>query len=128
MTSPRKFRPSKKREATAEQTHERIRAGAWLAFAQYGLDGTTVSAIVKSSGISTGTFYNYYGTKEAVFDRILEELIGQIRAITAEARARTDDLEEMLRLSYRDLLDIVLSINGARAFIAFNQHHIRGRL
>ena len=128
MSPPRKFRPSKKREATALQTHERIRAGAWQSFVQQGLEGATVSAIVKLSGISTGTFYNYYGTKEAVFDRILEDLTQNIRTITAEARARADDLETMLRLSYAELLDFILGLNGARAFIALNQHHIRSRL
>ncbi|MCE5974137.1 TetR/AcrR family transcriptional regulator [Sinirhodobacter sp. WL0062] len=128
MTPARKLRPSKKREATAQQTHERIRAGAWQSFVQYGLEGATVSAIVRASGISTGTFYNYYGTKEAVFDRILEDLTQDIRTISAEARARADDLETMLRLSYAALLDYILGLDGARAFIAMNQHHIRSRL
>ena len=95
---------------------------------QYGLEGATVSAIVKASGISTGTFYNYYGTKEAVFDRILGDLTQDIRTISAEARARADDLETMLGRSYTALLDYILAQDGARAFIALNQHHIRGRL
>ena len=128
VTTSRKYRPSRKREATAQQMRDRIHAGAWTAFVQHGMDGTSITEIVRLSGISTGTFYNYYGTKEAVFDEILGNLTTQIRVITARARRRADGLEAMLRLSYKELLDFVLALDGAQGFVARNQHHIRRRL
>ncbi len=128
MVEKRTYKPSAKREASSEQMRQRLKASAWAAFAQQGLDGTTISAIIADSGASTGSFYNYYGTKQAVFDELVSDLVITVRTITAQARARADDLETMLRLSYADLLDFILGIDGALAFIARNQHHIRSRL
>lgn len=107
---------------------QRLKASAWAAFARQGLDGATISTIVSDSGTSTGSFYNYYGTKQAVFDELVSDLIVQVRSITAQARARADDLETMLRFSYKDLLDHILGLDGALPFIARNQHRIRASL
>lgn len=128
MTNPRRYKPSKRREATSEQRRQRIKQAAWSVFAQQGLDAATISGIVAASGASTGSFYNDYRTKQAVFDELLGELLAQVRAVTAQARARADDLETMLQLSYRDLLVLILGIEAALPFIARNQHHIRTRL
>ncbi|RZZ86994.1 TetR/AcrR family transcriptional regulator [Pseudoxanthomonas winnipegensis] len=128
MTTPRRYKPSKRREATSEQRRQRIKQAAWSVFAQQGLDAATISGIVAASGASTGSFYNDYRTKQAVFDELLGELLAQVRAVTAQARARADDLETMLQLSYRDLLVLILGIEAALPFIARNQHHIRTRL
>ncbi|RZZ87576.1 TetR/AcrR family transcriptional regulator [Pseudoxanthomonas winnipegensis] len=128
MTTPRRYKPSKRREATSEQRRQRIKQAAWSVFAQQGLDAATISGIVAASGASTGSFYNDYRTKQAVFDELLADLLAQVRAVTAQARARADDLETMLQLSYRDLLVLILGIEAALPFIARNQHHIRTRL
>ncbi|WP_424991208.1 TetR/AcrR family transcriptional regulator [Fluviibacterium sp. S390] len=128
MTTPRTYKPSSKRETTARKTRERIRAGAWEVFSRHGLGRASIAEIVSASDISTGTFYNYYGTQEAVFQEILAEMLDRIRSITANARAKSDDLETMLLLSYEDLLDYILTLDGARAFIACNQHQIRSAL
>ncbi|TBV76114.1 TetR/AcrR family transcriptional regulator [Pseudoxanthomonas winnipegensis] len=128
MITPRRYKPSKRREATSEQRRQRIKQAAWSVFAQQGLDAATISGIVAASGASTGSFYNDYRTKQAVFDELLADLLAQVRAVTAQARARADDLETMLQLSYRDLLVLILGIEAALPFIARNQHHIRTRL
>lgn len=128
MTAPRRYKPSKRREATSEARRQRIREAAWSVFARHGLDAATISQIVAASGASTGSFYNDYRTKQAVFDELLTDLLAQVRTVTAQARARADDLETMLQLSYRDLLVLILGIEEALPFIARNQHHIRTRL
>ena len=125
MTTPRRYKPSARREATSEKRRQRIKQAAWSVFAQQGLDAATISAIVAASGTSTGSFYNDYRTKQAVFDELLADLVAQVRVVTAQARAQADDLETMLLLSYRDLLELILGIEQALPFIARNQHHIR---
>jgi len=103
------------------------RAG-WHVFSTIGMDASAVRDIVEQSGLSPGSYYNYFGTKEALFDVILQDLMERIRAAANEARAQADDLEPMLLLSYRAFLDLVLSIDGAAKFVELNQHHIRSRL
>lgn len=105
-----------------------IKNAAWSVFAQQGLDGTAIAHIVSESNSSTGSFYNHFRTKEAVFEEILSDLIVEVRSITATARSKADNLDEMLRASYKDLLDYVLGLEGGIAFIARNQHHIRAKL
>ena len=124
----RKYAPSAKRAATTEAARERIRRAAWRAFATEGLDAASIAGIVRESGVSTGSFYNHFGTKEALFEVFLEELAGDIRDLTARARAEAGDLETMLRVSFEALLDHVLALDGARDLIARNQHHIRASL
>ena len=124
----RKYAPSTKRAATTEAARERIRHAAWRAFASEGLDAASIAGIVRESGVSTGSFYNHFGSKEMLFDAFLEELAEDVRDLTAQARAEADDLETMLRISFEALLDHVVAVEGARELIARNQHHIRASL
>ena len=128
MSPPRKYKPSRKREQKSERIRQQIKQAAWRVFARDGLDGATIGDIVADSGTSTGSFYNQFRTKQAVFDEILADLVVEVRSITAAARARADDIEAMLQLSYKELLDHILAIEHALPFISRNQHHIRAKL
>lgn len=124
----RKYSPSAKRAARTSAARERIRRAAWDAFATQGLDAASIAGIVRESGVSTGSFYNHFGSKEALFEDFLEELAEEVRDLTARARAKAEDLETMLRISFVALLEHIVSIEGARGFIARNQHHVRASL
>lgn len=58
-----------KRERVARQLRE---AGREL-FARHGLQKTTVSDLTESAGIATGTFYQFYDSKEDLYIDLLEE-------------------------------------------------------
>jgi AcrR family transcriptional regulator len=119
---------SAKREATRIRNRDAIKKAAWEVFCSRGLDGATVRDIVGASGVSIGTFYNYYGTREAVFQELLADLADQARTISAKARAGQDNLHPMLAESYRHFLSFILGVDGALDFCARNQHHIRSFL
>ena len=127
-TAPRKYAPSAKRAARTSEARDRIRRAAWHAFSTQGLDAASIAGIVRESGVSTGSFYNHFGSKEALFEVFLKELAEEVRALTARARAKADDLETMLRISFEALLEHIVSIEGARGFIERNQHHVRASL
>lgn len=124
----RKYRPSAKRDALRAELRERLKANAWQVFAEVGLDGATVAAIVAGSGASNGTFYNYFGTQQAVFAELLGELLGEIRSATREARQREPELVGMMVHSFRAFFELVLQRPGATDFCLRNQHHIRAYL
>lgn len=126
--APRKYAPSAKRAARTSEARERIRHAAWHAFSTQGLDAASIAGIVRKSGVSTGSFYNHFGSKEALFEAFLQDLTEQVRDLTARARAKADDLETMLRISFEALLEHIVSIEGARGFIERNQHHVRASL
>ena len=128
-TSPqRKYQASEKREATKEQNRAAIEAAAWDVFCTKGLDAANIRDIVTRSGVSQGTFYNYYGTKEAIFEVLSQNVLERIRSESRRARAKATSMEEFLSVCYESYLHLLQSIDGALSFIDRNQHHIRSQI
>lgn len=117
-----------KLEAKRNRNRATIKQAAWQVFAEKGLDGANVRDIVARSGMSIGTFYNYYGTLEAVFHDLLLDLTVAIRALTQAARAKETELEPMLRNSNIDFLRFILSVEYSLPFCQKNEHHLRSYL
>ena len=125
---PRRYRTSEKREVTRLQNRTAIEAAAWDVFCTVGLDGANIRDIVKRSGVSPGTFYNYFGTKEAIFEVLSQNVLERIRSESRAARAQATNLEEFLLACYESYLRLLQSIDGAMTFIDRNQHHIRSQV
>jgi AcrR family transcriptional regulator len=121
----RVYRKSAKREETQRRNRAAIEDAAWQMFATKGFDATTARDIIAASGVSPGTFYNYYGTTESVFDVILSRVVMEVGAVTGAARARSSTLEDMLYRSNRAFLEHISSMPLAREFFERNQHHVR---
>src|SRR5438874_1747281 len=124
---PRKNRASTKRGSTRPGSYSKNETATGTNFLTIRNYGASVRDIVQTSGLSPGTFYNYYRTKEAVFAVILRRLLERIRDEIKVARVKADDLEGMLLHGYRAFLDLLQSIDGARRFCELNQHHIRAQ-
>ena len=88
-----------RREANKAANRAAILDAARQAFTGAGYGATSVREIVRPTGLATGTFYNYFPDKEAVF----RELVGEI---VAEARER-------VRAARREACDPVSFIAGA---------------
>jgi len=69
-----------------ERKNELLDAAQRL-FVQRGYDATPVSAIIEAVGVSKGTFYHYFKSKEDLLDqqvaRILENIFGKIDEVLA---------------------------------------------
>lgn len=124
----RKYRASEKRVQTRQQNSADIQAAAWRVFCSVGMDGANVRDIVKQSGLSPGTFYNYFKTKEAIFDVVAQDLFERLGEVTQAARAQARTLEELVDFAYRAYLDFVQTTEGAMEFIGRNQHHLRSQI
>lgn len=122
------YRASKKREMTRAFKEEAFEKAAWNVFSNIGLDAATVRDIVSLSDVSPGSFYNYYKTKEKIFDILLIKVADRVKNIVLQTRRQADDLETMLTKSHQAVLRELISINGAAHFFELNQHHIRARL
>lgn len=122
------YRTSKKREMTRAFKEEAFERAAWNVFSTIGLDAATVRDIVSLSNVSPGSFYNYYKTKEKIFDILLIKVADRVKNIVLQSRCPMDNLEMMLTRSHQAVLRELISINGAPRFFELNQHHIRARL
>ena len=56
----------------AEDTQKKILDTAKKHFLKDGLTGASLRNIVKDAGLTTGAFYKYYPTKEALFDALTD--------------------------------------------------------
>ncbi|AOW49671.1 TetR family transcriptional regulator [Acetobacter ascendens] len=128
-TRPKKsYRASQKREMTRAFKQDAFESAAWKVFSGIGLDAATVRDIVALSNVSPGSFYNYYKTKEAIFDIILVKVAQRVRSAARLARSEEDNLDAMLQKSQCAAFRELLSIHGAPHFLELNQHHIRAKL
>ena len=61
----------------AEDTQKNILNTARKHFLKDGLTGASLRNIVKDAGLTTGAFYKYYPTKEALFDALTDPYMEQ---------------------------------------------------
>ena len=56
-----------------QTTQEKILYAAKAEFLEKGFQTASLRTIVKEAGVTTGALYGYYGSKEAIFDALVEE-------------------------------------------------------
>lgn len=84
-----------------------LKAGRIL-FAENGFKDTNVSEITKKAGIATGTYYNYYTSKDKLFmDIYLEENVKLKNKIMSEVDLNGQPMEVMAKMMH-------LNENGMR--------------
>lgn len=81
-------RPARARDAAATQM--RILAAAKIEFAAKGLGGARVDVIAERADANKRMIYHYFGSKEALFQRVVEEAYRDIRE--AEQKLELDHL------------------------------------
>jgi AcrR family transcriptional regulator len=69
-----------KRAERGQATRDQIVAIATELFASRGFDGTSIDAVLEQAGVSRGSLYHHFASKEALFEAVLdavEERIGE---------------------------------------------------
>lgn len=59
-------------EERTNATWESIQQAAMNEFLEKGFQGASLRQIVKNAGVTTGAFYGYFSSKEAVFNALVE--------------------------------------------------------
>lgn len=90
-----------KRAATREQNRRVILDAARRVFAELGYAATTVRDIIRATPLASGTFYNYFKSKEEVFQAIRDETALALRPLLREARLKADTLEGFVAGTFR---------------------------
>ena len=87
-----------------DHKRRQILEGARRVFLADGFDGASMGSIAKAAGVSKGTLYSYFESKEALFERLIEDE----RASLAEALFQLDgddpDTRAVLRRLGRSFL------------------------
>ena len=90
-----------RREATKQANRSAILAAAREVFADLGYGAASVRDIVRGTDLASGTFYNYFPDKASVFQALLDESVGEARALARSARRAADSPEEFVADAYR---------------------------
>jgi AcrR family transcriptional regulator len=90
-----------KRERTKAQNRAAILEAAREVFAELGYDAAGVRDVIRRTRLASGTFYNYFPDKEAVFRAVIDESAQQIRLRLRNVRAGARTVEEFVGHGYR---------------------------
>src|SRR6516225_9601451 len=93
---PTRSTPLGKREQTKVQNRNLILEAAQRVFAELGYGATTVRDIIRATPLASGTFYNYFRSKEQIFEALRDETALQLRPVLREARLKAQTPEAFL--------------------------------
>ncbi|MCL4182720.1 MAG: TetR/AcrR family transcriptional regulator [Burkholderiaceae bacterium] len=119
-----------KRAVKADQLRRALFAAAATVVGKCGYEGASVAAITKLAGVANGTFYNYFETRQKLFDLLLpyvgEQLLAYIRSRVHEESGV--ELERQRIVAYFEFFrsnpGFLRILNEAEVFAprAFKQH------
>ena len=100
--------PKGKREAAVEARREKVLAAAERLFLQKGYSATSTRDIARAAGVPQGNLFNLFGTKEKIFDIVIERHAptGEMEHVVAlfGSPEFPGNFKEILR-ALRDLID-----------------------
>ena len=110
-----------RREERKAHNREKLLAAARHVFAEKGLGEATARDIVRGTDLATGTFYNYFDSKEDAFRALLRELSQKARAAVKTQRDRPGtSLEQRIHGAY--LAYFELAVEDAELFAVFRRN------
>lgn len=117
-----------KREQTKLVNRESILNAAREVFAELGYGETTVRDIIRKTGLASGTFYNYYKSKEEVFEALMDEGMMRIRPRIRAERIRSRTFEEFVRNAYRAYFEYLATDTNTFQIMRRNPSALRVRM
>ena len=89
-----------RRELTKTQNRDAILAAARQVFDQMGFAAATVRDIIRATPLASGTFYNYFKSKEEVYQALRDEVALAVRPRLRAARLGAATAEEFFDASF----------------------------
>ena len=114
-----------RREATKQANRAAILQAARRVFADLGFGAASVRDIVRRTDLATGTFYNYFDDKEAVFRALVEDAAAQVRLLTRAARREATTTEAFVADGFRAYLSFLVQDREASELLRRNTGTVR---
>ena len=96
-----------KREETKASNRQAIIDAARRVFAELGYGATTVRDIIRATDLASGTFYNYFKSKEEVYQALQDETALRVRPRLRAERIRARTFDAFISGSFRTFFDFV---------------------
>lgn len=111
MSDAAAIEPIGKRERTKAVNRQAILAAARRVFAQLGYDAATVRDIIRGTDLASGTFYNYFRSKEEVFEALADDGARRFRPILRLAREQARSFEDYLYGAFTAYFQFIVDDN-----------------
>lgn len=82
------------------RTRQRLLEAAEQVFANLGYYDASIVKITEAAGVSLGTFYQYFESKQTIFDELVEDLNRRVRHAMSEGSRRGKTRAEAERLGF----------------------------
>lgn len=89
-----------KRAMAKEANRKAILEAARTVFARIGYEAANIRDIIRETDLASGTFYNYFKSKEEVFEAIADDSVKRFRPLLQTVREEAEDLEGYIRAAY----------------------------
>lgn len=96
-----------KREQTKLANRQAILAAAREVFSELGYDVATVRDIIRRTGLASGTFYNYFRSREEVFEALADDGAARFRPILRACWDASDNFDGYLRAAIQAYFDFI---------------------
>jgi AcrR family transcriptional regulator len=114
-----------KRDQTKILNRQQILEAAKTLFAEKGFEATNVRDIIHESGLSPGTFYNYFQSKEEIFEVLTDEIINEVRAQIQESYRNVKMDRAEIQKALKRFFQIFLGNPRLMKFLSRNQSYLR---
>jgi AcrR family transcriptional regulator len=114
-----------RREHTKAANRTALLAAAREAFAELGYEAAGVRDVVRRTPLASGTFYNYFPDKAAVFRALVEEVGDEARRRVRAARVAAPTAERFVHDGFRAFFGFIASDPETFAFLSRNLGTIR---
>ncbi len=95
------------RERKKASNRAALLAAARAVFAELGFGAASVRDIVRRTDLATGTFYNYFEDKDAIFAAVVGELTDELVRRHRLGRAKAGTAEEFLRRHFQVYFEFI---------------------
>lgn len=94
-------------ENMREQRRAEILHAAEAVFSARGYHNTSVSDVIEAAGISRGTFYLYFPSKEALFLDLIDLFIGRVISVVTRVDPKHENALPQIYDNLRRVVDVV---------------------
>ena len=109
-----------RRERTKAANRTALLEAARDAFGELGFDAVVVRDIVRRTDLASGTFYNYFDDKQAVFRAVIDATGAEARRRVRSARRAAGGFAEFVEAGYRAYFSFIVEDPATFAFLRRN--------
>jgi AcrR family transcriptional regulator len=114
---------NKKRQSNKLRNRADILDAARIVFAQIGYDAANIRDIIRGTNLASGTFYNYFKTKDEVFVALHDEALAKFRPHLEEAYQKANgDMGSFIFLAFKNYFEFKAQVPR----ISLNNENVLG--